>query len=101
MLVFFQYSHATVPLVLWFNPLIFLLLTGMGFNRVTSVKPAFQFINERASRILLKIGMRLLGTKNPSKLIEGLFRVGMARFELATSWSQTRRDNRATLHPER
>ena len=26
--------------------------------------------------------------------------VGMARFELATSWSQTRRDNRATLHPE-
>jgi site-specific DNA recombinase len=27
--------------------------------------------------------------------------VGMARFELATSWSQTRRDNRATLHPER
>ena len=24
----------------------------------------------------------------------------MARFELATSWSQTRRDNRATLHPE-
>ena len=30
---------------------------------------------------------------------ETLF-VGMARFELATSWSQTRRDNRATLHPE-
>jgi hypothetical protein len=27
-------------------------------------------------------------------------KVGMARFELATSWSQTRRDNRATLHPE-
>ena len=26
--------------------------------------------------------------------------VGMARFELATSWSQTRRDDRATLHPE-
>ena len=30
----------------------------------------------------------------------GLYLVGMARFELATSWSQTRRDNRATLHPE-
>jgi hypothetical protein len=28
-------------------------------------------------------------------------KVGMARFELATSSSQTRRDNRATLHPER
>ncbi len=27
--------------------------------------------------------------------------VGAARFELATSWSQTRRDNRATLRPER
>jgi hypothetical protein len=27
--------------------------------------------------------------------------VGMARFELATSWSQTRRDDRTTLHPER
>ena len=26
--------------------------------------------------------------------------VGAARFELTTSWSQTRRDNRATLHPE-
>ena len=26
--------------------------------------------------------------------------VGVARFELATSWSQTRRDNRATLHPD-
>jgi hypothetical protein len=24
----------------------------------------------------------------------------VARFELATSWSQTRRDDRATLHPE-
>ena len=31
---------------------------------------------------------------------ETLF-VGMARFELATSWSQTRRDDRTTLHPER
>src|SRR5690606_39260532 len=27
--------------------------------------------------------------------------VGVARFELATSCSQSRRDNRATLHPER
>jgi hypothetical protein len=26
-------------------------------------------------------------------------KVGAARFELATSWSQTRRDNRATLRP--
>ena len=26
--------------------------------------------------------------------------VGMAGFEPATSWSQTRRDDRATLHPE-
>ena len=31
--------------------------------------------------------------------MEGLF-VGMARFELATSWSQTRRDDRTTLHPD-
>ncbi len=29
-----------------------------------------------------------------------LFFVGAARFELATSWSQTRRDDRATLRPE-
>ena len=27
-------------------------------------------------------------------------KVGVARFELATSWSQTRRDDRTTLHPE-
>lgn len=31
--------------------------------------------------------------------MEGFF-VGMARFELATSWSQTRRDDRTTLHPD-
>ena len=29
-----------------------------------------------------------------------IFFVGVAGFEPATSWSQTRRDNRATLHPE-
>ena len=29
-----------------------------------------------------------------------LFFVGVARFELATSCSQSRRDDRATLHPE-
>ncbi len=28
------------------------------------------------------------------------FSVGAARFELATSWSQTRRDDRTTLRPE-
>ncbi len=37
--------------------------------------------------------------KSPGKY-QGFLFVGMARFELATSWSQTRRDNRATLHPE-
>jgi hypothetical protein len=41
--------------------------------------------------------------KKAPRKFEGLLLgfVGMARFELATSWSQTRRDNRATLHPER
>jgi hypothetical protein len=33
------------------------------------------------------------------KRIHSLY-VGVARFELATSWSQTRRDDRTTLHPE-
>jgi len=28
------------------------------------------------------------------------FDVGAARFELATSWSQTRRDDRTTLRPD-
>ena len=31
--------------------------------------------------------------------MKGFFGVGVAGFEPATSWSQTRRDNRATLHP--
>jgi hypothetical protein len=61
-----------------------------------------------AGIIAPKIGMtfckfllKRLKTKSPSIKIEGLeLCVGMARFELATSWSQTRRDNRATLHPE-
>jgi hypothetical protein len=33
-------------------------------------------------------------------LIAGFVFVGAARFELATSCSQSRRDNRATLRPE-
>ena len=33
-------------------------------------------------------------------MVPALCFVGAARFELATSWSQTRRDNRATLRPE-
>ena len=42
-----------------------------------------------------------IGNEKALQKIEGLLLfVGMARFELATSWSQTRRDNRATLHPE-
>ena len=35
------------------------------------------------------------------KTLERVFyKVGAAGFEPATSWSQTRRDDRATLHPE-
>ena len=34
------------------------------------------------------------------KHLQGFFVVGVAGFEPATSSSQTRRDNRATLHPE-
>ena len=46
--------------------------------------------------------MLFTNTKKTSAIAEVfLVFVGMARFELATSWSQTRRDNRATLHPER
>ena len=38
---------------------------------------------------------------NASESSKALFFVGAARFELATSWSQTRRDDRATLRPEK
>jgi hypothetical protein len=45
--------------------------------------------------------LTLLKTKNPSKLhLKGFLFVGVAGFEPATSCSQSRRDNRATLHPE-
>src|SRR5690554_3041548 len=45
-----------------------------------------------------KLGYKKNGTKvNLSTLSR---QVGVAGFEPATSWSQTRRDNRATLHPE-
>ena len=38
----------------------------------------------------------------PAELCDrGLKCVGVAGFEPATSWSQTRRDDRATLHPEK
>ncbi len=38
--------------------------------------------------------------KKPCRSRASFLFVGVARFELATSWSQTRRDDRATLHPE-
>jgi hypothetical protein len=38
--------------------------------------------------------------KIPTASSQDLF-VGVAGFEPATSWSQTRRDDRATLHPEK
>ncbi len=41
----------------------------------------------------------LLKSKIPFAAQRDLF-VGVAGFEPATSWSQTRRDDRATLHPE-
>ena len=42
---------------------------------------------------------KILKTKNPLEINQEGF-VGVAGFEPATSWSQTRRDDRATLHPE-
>ena len=39
-------------------------------------------------------------TKKPNCYVQKGHLVGVARFELATSCSQSRRDNRATLHPE-
>ena len=41
---------------------------------------------------------KILKTKNPLEINQEGF-VGVAGFEPATSWSQTRRDDRATLHP--
>lgn len=40
------------------------------------------------------------GHKKSPESDSELFKVEVARFELATSWSQTRRDNQATLHLE-
>ena len=42
--------------------------------------------------------INVLKSKKPPSI--GRLFVGMARFELATSWSQTRRDDRTTLHPD-
>gem|GEM_PF-4537186 len=52
------------------------------------------------SQIIIYI-IFLKNTKATTRVAFMIFNVGMARFELATSSSQTRRDNRATLHPER
>jgi site-specific DNA recombinase len=59
-------------------------------------------INE-AIRLIYSIGAGCSENKNRTNRNKSNLscEVGMARFELATSWSQTRRDNRATLHPER
>ena len=62
--------------------------------RTYKVNEVFQWISSTAKD--------MSGNKNgqTDKKIDLSNKVGMARFELATSWSQTRRDNRATLHPE-
>lgn len=49
--------------------------------------------------IKLLILYKLKEIKKPTLLMHRWAFVGAARFELATSWSQTRRDNRATLRP--
>ncbi len=51
---------------------------------------SFRGIKRKSPQILMICGF--LTT------VEG-FLVGVAGFEPATSWSQTRRDDRATLHP--
>ncbi len=56
------------------------------------------------SRIALPEHSSERGTNNkPANLFRfaGLFLVGVAGFEPATSCSQSRRDDRATLHPEK
>ena len=50
------------------------------------------FMNPQSLRSIVKLTIRLLGSNKNF--------VGVAGFEPATSSSQTRRDNRATLHPE-
>ena len=73
---------------------------GIAFDSENSrfltkkISPVFQWIADTTSSLE---GNKKGQTTNESSLST---QVGMARFELATSWSQTRRDNRATLHPE-
>ena len=58
-------------------------------------------INEVARLIYsMDVGFSENKNRTNQKISNLSCQVGMARFELATSWSQTRRDNRATLHPE-
>jgi hypothetical protein len=59
-------------------------------------------------RMILKLNLSYMRigqdrySKTKASALQRLFQsfVGAARFELATSWSQTRRDDRATLRPE-
>ena len=55
----------------------------------------FEGINLVNSKLIAK----KIGTKVGFSTLSRL--VGVAGFEPATSWSQTRRDDRATLHPEK
>ena len=80
------------------------------------VKQVLILQNKKASMLLLFISrggkklqlccsllstLRVSSNKFSScKIKKASMLVGVARFELATSCSQSRRDNRATLHPE-
>ncbi len=87
----------------------------MGEEMSLFTKKALQFLARlicrggkiRTCDLLADLGVRVcvgeemsLFTKKALQLLARLIYVGVARFELATSWSQTRRDDRTTLHPD-
>ncbi len=69
----------------------------LGFFVIPSGFEPETYCLEGSCSIQLSYGTLLLFS-----VILGILKciVGVAGFEPATSWSQTRRDNRATLHPE-
>jgi hypothetical protein len=72
-------------------------LVGGGLKRKVLTRFARQFLFASS---LLQASLHRLNAKSPTLSCRTFIFVGAARFELATSWSQTRRDNRATLRPE-
>jgi hypothetical protein len=93
------FSIIGVKAVIRITPLRYVILIGASLqtNPLLRCNSYGFFVAQKAPS---ELGLFCANKKSRLHCSQDLF-VGVAGFEPATSWSQTRRDDRATLHPEK